>query len=123
MPDNDRVLDIRKFLILLNRIGEMSWMERLLSMSDLVNLVLKITRYYSDFKLPDDRINAIKADLDACIGSEDQAVFGTGANALIKIKAGLMGEAGFEMLTDVILEIGAKAIAKGMSISESGNDQ
>jgi hypothetical protein len=114
MPENPVVADIRKFLLLLNRIGEMSWMERLLSMSDLVNLVLKITRRYSDYKLPDERINAIKADLDACIGSEEQAVFGTGAGALIKINVGLMGETGFEMLTDVILEIGSKAIAKGI---------
>lgn len=95
----------------LTKFGSMNTFEKMILVTNVLGSAREIISVLQPMKEVE-RVVTIRQALDDLIGDEENAIIGTHKNALIHINAGILGDGGFEMVTDVLLTTMSNMIAK-----------
>lgn len=113
-PPRQELPDVlRQLFTVIFNLESMSWIEKVMALNSIVSSVSSLISALSPLT-PDEVTRSLVTSMDAMIGEEPDAILGTAETALIEVNPGLLGDKGFEMLSDLIIETSAKAIRQGM---------
>lgn len=112
-PSQELPKVLRQLFTVIFNLESMSWIEKVMALNSIVSSVSSLITALSPLSA-DEVSRSLVTSMDAMIGEEPDAILGSAETALIEVNPGLLGDKGFEMLSDLIIETSAKAIRQGM---------
>lgn len=112
-PSQELPKVLRQLFTVIFNLGNMSWIEKLMALNSIVSAVASLTSALNPLT-PDEVQKVLVTSMDAVIGDEKDAILGSAETSLIKVNPGILGDKGFEMLSDLIIQTSANAIRSGM---------
>ena len=104
---------LRQLFDVIFSLDGMSWMEKIMALNTIIASVSALMSELGGLT-SDEVEKVLVTSMDAMIGNEPNAILGSRGTALIKINPGILGDNGFEMLSDLIIQTSAKAIRSGL---------